>query len=198
MNQSSWNTRYEQNATVYGTGPNAFFKEFIDTHKPGSILLPAEGEGRNALYAAQKGWKVDAFDFSSSARARALAAAASNNLHMNYSLLDIADYRAVKQYDAVALIFVHLPPAVRRAFHRQVHMSLRPGGFVVLQAFAPEQLEYASGGPTSRELLYDAPSICDDFPFTHILSCGQKEIVLNEGPFHHGSAAVLQMIGQKL
>lgn len=59
-----WNNRYETHNSVYGDEPNDFFKSFIDTCRPGSVLLPAEGEGRNAIYAAKKGWQVDAFDFS--------------------------------------------------------------------------------------------------------------------------------------
>lgn len=55
MKNEFWNERYSANETVYGDKPNKFFKQFIDTHKPGKILLPAEGEGRNALYAASKG-----------------------------------------------------------------------------------------------------------------------------------------------
>ncbi|HEY0354603.1 MAG TPA: hypothetical protein VGC29_00285, partial [Flavisolibacter sp.] len=79
-----WNKRYADNNWVYGVQPNRFFKQFIDSHKPGRILLPAEGEGRNAVYAAKKGWTVDAFDFSVVARQKALQLAENNNVHINY------------------------------------------------------------------------------------------------------------------
>tara|TARA_R100001377_G_C3182541_1_gene107226 strand:+ start:629 stop:811 length:183 start_codon:yes stop_codon:yes gene_type:complete len=42
----------------YGTEPNDFFKQQIDKLKPGKILIPEEGEGRNAVYAASQGWKL--------------------------------------------------------------------------------------------------------------------------------------------
>jgi hypothetical protein len=48
MKIAFWDTRYKENETVYGNQPNTFFKQFIDTHQPGTLLLPAEGEGRNA------------------------------------------------------------------------------------------------------------------------------------------------------
>ena len=51
-----WNERYSQEAYAYGTEPNAFFKSRIDQLSPGKLLLPAEGEGRNAVYAATKGF----------------------------------------------------------------------------------------------------------------------------------------------
>lgn len=198
MNTAFWNTRYQENETVYGTQPNLFFQRFIDGHKPGTILLPAEGEGRNALYAAKRGWQVDAFDFSEVAQEKAVDRAQKQKLKINYWVQDTGTFKAGKQYDAIALIYVHLPGTFRKAFHQEVYRSLKPGGFLVFEAFAKEQIRHSSGGPKDPALLYDAPSICGDFPFLHVLSCGQKEISLNEGNFHKGKAAVLQMTGQKL
>jgi hypothetical protein len=198
MEKQFWNTRYAENKTVYGTQPNIFFKQFIDTHKPGTLLLPAEGEGRNAVYAAKKGWQVDAFDFSEVAREKALQMANSQNVQINYWVEDIAAFTATKTYDAVGLIYVHLPEGVRQVFHEHTFHSLKSGGYLVLEAFAKEQIHFTSGGPKDNSLLYSAPMICGDFPFLHLLFCGQKEIVLTEGEFHNGKAAVLQMVGQKL
>ncbi|MBS1654999.1 MAG: class I SAM-dependent methyltransferase, partial [Bacteroidetes bacterium] len=117
MQQQSWNQRYTENDTVYGLKPNEFFKQFIDTHKPGTLLLPAEGEGRNAIYAAKKGWNVDAFDFSEVAKEKALAFAAAEKVKINYDVMNMADFKADKQYDAIALIYVHQPEPIRKKFH---------------------------------------------------------------------------------
>lgn len=198
MEKQFWSTRYLENKTVYGTEPNEFFKQFIDTHKPGTLLLPAEGEGRNAVYAAKKGWQVDAFDFSEVAREKALHLASSQNMRINYWVEDLTSFKATKTYDAVGLIYVNLPDRMRQGFHEQSYRSLDSGGYIVLEAFAKEQAHFNSGGPRDSALLYNAPTICGDFPFLHLISCGQKEVVLNEGVFHQGKAAVLRMIGQKL
>ena len=56
--------RYENPEYVYGVEPNQYLKEQLEKLKPGNILFPAEGEGRNSVYAAQLGWKVSAFDLS--------------------------------------------------------------------------------------------------------------------------------------
>ena len=196
--QQFWDQRYAENETVYGNEPNKFFRLFIDQHKPGTLLLPAEGEGRNAVYAASKGWQVDAFDFSQVAREKALDFARGERVVINYELKNIADFKAGKQYDAVGLIFVHLPEVLRKKFHQEVYNSIKPGGFMVLEAFAKEQAQLESGGPRDATLLYDAPSLCNDFPFLHMLSCEQKEIFLDEGDYHKGKASVLRMIGQRL
>ena len=198
MDPQNWNKRYAENESVYGTEPNVFFKNFINTHKSGSILLPAEGEGRNAIYAASKGWQVDAFDFSELAVKKALKLAAEKKIILHYEIMNIEDFRPGKQYDTVALIYVHLPENIRKEFHQRVYESIKPGGYLVLEAFAKEQIHNNSGGPKDLELLYDAPAICKDFSFLHLLFCGQKEVVLDEGPFHKGKAEVLQLVGQKL
>ena len=198
MKPAFWNIRYKENETVYGNQPNTFFKQFIDTHQPGSLLLPAEGEGRNALYAASKGWQVDAFDFSEVAMEKAIKRSEELKLKINYRVLDLEKFKAEKTYDAIALIYVHLQEKVRKTFHREVYRSLKSGGFLIFEAFAKEQLFLKSGGPKDPSQLYDAPTICNDFQFLHVLNCAQKEVELNEGPFHKGKAAVLQLVGQKL
>ena len=196
--QQFWDQRYAENETAYGYRPNKFFKQFIDQHKPGTILLPAEGEGRNAVYAAGKGWQVDAFDFSEVARQKALDFARSEKVAVNYELKDIADFKATKKYDAVALIYVHLPDHLRKKFHQEIYNSIKPGGYLIFEAFAKEQAELESGGPRDTALLYDAATLCSDFPFLHLISCGQKEILLDEGDYHKGKASVLRIIGQRL
>ena len=61
----SWDDRYSKEEFVYGEEPNNFLREQLQKLKPGKILFPAEGEGRNAVFAATKGWDVYAFDISS-------------------------------------------------------------------------------------------------------------------------------------
>lgn len=68
----------------YTAKHQTYFKKFIATHKPGRILLPAKEEGRNAIYAAKKGWQVDAFDFSSLAQQKTLQFAKENEVEIDY------------------------------------------------------------------------------------------------------------------
>ncbi|MDR0660939.1 MAG: hypothetical protein LBG19_09115 [Prevotellaceae bacterium] len=65
-----WNDRYAQSGYIYGDEPNLFFKHVISSLQPGSVLIPAAGEGRDAVYAALLGWEVDAFDLSSEGQKR--------------------------------------------------------------------------------------------------------------------------------
>jgi SAM-dependent methyltransferase len=101
-----WNQRYAEAGYVYGREPNAYIRRFIDDHEAGSILFPAEGEGRNAVYAAAKGWRVTAFDYSESAREKALALAVGAGLEIDYHLADAEEFPfPTGAYDAVGLCF---------------------------------------------------------------------------------------------
>lgn len=76
MAKAFWDQRYAEDGFVYGPHPNLFFCKELGKLKPGRLLLPGEGEGRNAVYAARRGWEVVAFDQSSEGQRKALALAA--------------------------------------------------------------------------------------------------------------------------
>ncbi len=87
-----WNERFSTDKYIYGKNPNKFFKEQIDKLKPGRLLLLGEGEGRNSVYAAIKGWEVDAVDFSQTAKEKALKLAKKNNVNINYTISNLTDF----------------------------------------------------------------------------------------------------------
>ncbi len=192
-----WDERYKGHATVYGEAPNLFFKKFIDSHKPGSLLLPADGEARNGLYAAANGWDVRSFDFSTVAREKAMQQAQEKNLTIQYDILSIEDYQPASSYDAIGLIYVHLPAGIRREFHQKMIASLKPGAYLVLEAYSKDQLKYNSGGPKDPELLYDLETVKTDFASLECVICEETEEDLDEGPFHKGKAAIVRYIGKK-
>ena len=79
-----WNDRYSNTDYAYGIQPNDFFKKTITKFKPGKLLLPAEGEGRNAVFASKLGWDVTAFDLSINAKKKAEALAILEKVSINY------------------------------------------------------------------------------------------------------------------
>ena len=52
---SFWNDRYSEAEFVYAEAPNIYFAEELGKLKPGTIILPCDGEGRNAVHAARQG-----------------------------------------------------------------------------------------------------------------------------------------------
>ena len=116
-----WNERYSQEPMAYGSEPNVFLREQLQQLEPGKLLLPAEGEGRNAVYAALKGWHVSAFDFSEAGYKKAMALAEQRGVTINYQVTDAAQFTCEPEsLDAVALIYAHFPPALRQEMHQKV------------------------------------------------------------------------------
>jgi len=198
-----WNDRYSSEEFAYGTAPNNFLKEQLEKLTPGSILFPAEGEGRNAVFAAQIGWKVSAFDISAEGKNKAFKLAEANNVEIDYQVgeLETLNYQA-EQFDAIALIYAHFPAAIKSSIHKTLETYLREDGYIIFEAFSKKHLVYLAindkvGGPKDIESLFSIEEIQSDFPDYEIIQLEEKEIELNEGLFHNGKGSVIRFIGKK-
>lgn len=199
MSKEFWNERYTINESVYGSMPNNFFRDQLNRLNPGKLLLPAEGEGRNAVYAAKQDWLVEAFDYSAVAKEKALQRASSHQVTIKYWTDDIESITLPKAtYDAIALIYVHLNPIFRNRFHQQCVAALKKGGTLILEAFSKAQLNYASGGPKDASMLYACNDLALDFSGLLLAQNKQEVIELEEGSFHKGKASVIRLIGRKM
>lgn len=193
-----WNTRYKEPEFAYGTRPNEFFQETIDPLPVGKILLPAEGEGRNAVYAARKGWKVTAFDYSIQAMLKTFQLAERYDVTLQYSVKDIQHFVPEKEvYDAVGLFYAHFPAELRPAFHQKLCQTLKPAGYIILEAFHKNQKYYTSGGPKEESMLFSIEDLQKDFQTLTILRLEDKVIELDEGLYHQGKGHVVRMIAVK-
>ncbi len=193
-----WNTRYAQDKYVYGEEPNIFFSEQLSKLKTGNLLLPAEGEGRNAVFAAKLGWLVDAFDFSISAKEKALKLADKYGVTINYEVLSILDFKDTKStYDCIALTYVHLPDKVRNAFYKKLSNLLSSGGTLILEGFSKKQIENDSGGPKDISLLFSIDELKSVFNDLSISFLQEEDIQLNEGDYHKGEASVIRLLATK-
>lgn len=198
MMTTFWNARYTTDEYVYGTLPNAFLSEQLEQSATGKILFPAEGEGRNAVFAAQLGFNVFAFDSSEVARGKALLLADDKNVSIQYRLAGYADVDYPKNsFDVIALIFAHMPAQFRREWHRKLVSYLKPGGKLILEGFSKDQLKYNSGGPKDPTMLFSIEELSGDFSdlkevrlYTHLTE-------LNEGEYHRGAASVIRLTGIK-
>ncbi|MBG0781056.1 MAG: class I SAM-dependent methyltransferase [Bacteroidales bacterium] len=193
-----WDERFSQEAYIYGEAPNVFFSELLQENVPGKLLLPGEGEGRNAVWAATIGWDVTAVDYSTSGKAKALKLAERHKILIDYQIQDLAQLKVPENtYDAVALIFVHLPVQIRRAVHQELVKSLRPGGLLIVEAFHKDQLQYNSGGPKNEEMLYTREMLQQDFEGLNTTQLTKTKTFLNEGEWHSGEAAVVRFVAKK-
>jgi len=196
---SFWDERYAIRDYVYGKLPNSYFAEQLDLLTPGKILLPAEGEGRNAVYAALNGWEVTAFDSSIEGKKKAIQLADENKVTINYLLAGYDEVMFEPQgYDVLAIIYAHIPSSHRRAIHRKLITALKPGGKLIFEAFSKEQMKYNSGGPRNLNMLYSASEISEDFNILTNTHLEETVVHLQEGPHHMGDGAVIRLTGSML
>jgi SAM-dependent methyltransferase len=198
-----WDDRYRNEAFAYGTQPNHYLKEQLEKLAIGSILFPAEGEGRNAVFAAQLGWAVSAFDISVEGRKKALQLAAENHVSIDYQVGELQTFGyEVGQFDAIALIYAHFPSAIKSILHKTLDTYLRRGGIVIFEAFSKKHLDYLAknekvGGPKELAMLFSIEEIQADFAHYEVIELEEKEIELNEGAFHNGKGSVIRFVGRK-
>lgn len=191
-----WDERFSPDNYFYGEEPNEFFQDQINALKPGKALFPAEGEGRNAVYASKLGWEVYAFDTSAEGRRKALKLAEKNNISINYQIASYQSFNpSPSGYDLIVCIYAHTPN--RREVHQHLLSMLRTGGIFILEGFSKEQMNYSSGGPKNPKMLFSISEIESDFNSMTDLHVDKHIIFLSEGENHFGKASVIRMVGKK-
>lgn len=199
-----WENRYKDGEYAYGEDPNEFFRGQVTKLPAGKILLGAEGEGRNAVFAAKQGWRVSAFDISSQGKSKALQLAQKNGVSIEYRVGELPklDYER-GTFDAIGLVYAHFPAEIRSDYHRLLDSHLRVGGTVILEAFGKNHREYRLanpnvGGPADLPTLFSREEVRADFPGYKIAVLEERVITLREGKFHDGEGSVIRFVGRKV
>lgn len=137
-----WEHRYCGAEPVWSGRVNHSFAEVAATLTPGAALEFGCGEGADALWLAERGWRVTGIDISPTAIRRAIAAATDAGLaeRVRFAAADLADWTDDDAYDLVTASFLHSPVAFdRTSALRQASEKVRIGGhlLVVSHAAAP-------------------------------------------------------------
>lgn len=198
-----WDERYKDPEFAYGKEPNLFFKEWLQKVPAGSILMPAEGEGRNGVYAAQLNWEVSAFDLSIEGKAKALELAKEKSVTIKYHVgsLEQLDFE-MESFDVIALIYAHFSADSKSVFHKKLQGYLKPGGLIIMEGFSKEHLKFNTadpkvGGPKELDMLFSITEIQADFKGFEPLLLEERIVDLEEGKYHIGQGSVLRFVGRK-
>ncbi|MBI2168012.1 MAG: class I SAM-dependent methyltransferase [Actinobacteria bacterium] len=161
MDAADWDRRYEGAELLWTAEPNRFLVAEVADLPPGRALDLACGEGRNAVWLAERGWQVVGVDFSpvglnkAKALARARGVAASQ---IDWVLADLTQGDGGWEpeppgFDLVAWMYFHPSPEVRRAILGRAVAALAPGGTILIVAHHLDNLEHGWGGPPYPEIL---------------------------------------------
>jgi len=167
MDARAWDERYAASELVWSATPNQFVADELGELRPGRALDLAAGEGRNALWLADRGWQVTAVDFSQVALDKGRAVqerhGRAQQLRVDWVVADVLLYDVEPPaYDLTLLAYLQLNADERRQAVRRGFAALREGGTFFLVAHDSSNLTEGTGGPQDPEVLYTAEEVLAD------------------------------------
>ncbi len=130
MERDEWDRRYGGSDLLWTATPNRFLVSEVEGMEPGAALDVGCGEGRNAVWLAEQGWRVTGVDFSEVGLDKARRLAEDRGVGVEWVAADLRSYRpAESSYDLVVVLYLHLLADERRAIHAALAAALRPGGW---------------------------------------------------------------------
>ena len=164
MDAAGWDERYAAAELVWSAEPNRFVAEACADLSPGRALDVAAGEGRNAIWLAQRGWTVTAGDFSQvgldKGRRRAEHAGVADRVA--WLLADATRTEWPDDHDLVVVAYLQLVEAERREAVLRAFAALQPGGRFVWVAHDSSNLTEGTGGPQDPSVLMTADDVLID------------------------------------
>jgi hypothetical protein len=199
---SMWDRRFAEPDYAYGTEANVWLQSIVETLAPEpnpEALFPADGEGRNAVWAATEGWKATVFDLSKEGERKCRLLAEGHGVQVNYEVDDLV-LRTFpdERYALIACSWFHTPPPIRKKHMPRMLHALAPGGHFVMEGYHKTQLNFSSGGPKSFDLLFDLDEVVEELtgptaPPMSVLYAAVEETVLDESDLHRGPASVVRI-----
>ncbi|MBJ3775890.1 SAM-dependent methyltransferase [Acuticoccus mangrovi] len=195
-----WDERFAGEDYLFGTAPNVFLEQEVGRLPSGGrVLAVADGEGRNGVFLAEKGFDVTSLDSSAVGLEKARRLAQERGVSLHFVHADVATWDWPEaSFDAVVAIFIQFaPPPMREAMFERMKAALRPGGVLLLQGYRPEQVDYGTGGPPNRENMYTRALLEEAFADLEILHLAEHDRELGEGDRHVGMSALIDLVARR-
>jgi SAM-dependent methyltransferase len=189
-----WERRYQDSEEpVYGRKPSPFLVRSLPLlPSVGRCLDLGGGQGRNALFLARRGWDVILVDVAVAGVARARAGARAEMVHLSAAVADLNEGAlAVPEqgFDLVLMINYHEHATVAAA-----GKWLRPGGALIVEGFAQEQLGRTSGGPQDPGLLWRPNEMLSLAGGLRVVWYEDRLTSDDDNPRHRGPKWVVRLI----
>jgi SAM-dependent methyltransferase len=163
MDREAWNQRYADADLVWSAEANRFVVQEVSDLPPGRALDLGAGEGRNAIWLAERGWRVTAVDFSDIGLQKARRLAEARGVEIDWTEADLRSYSpATGAFDLVVLLYIHLPAEERRALVGRAADAVAVGGTLLVVGHDRSNLEEGYGGPQDPAILFSPDDITDD------------------------------------
>jgi SAM-dependent methyltransferase len=174
MRREDWDRRYEETELLWSAAPNRFLVEEAATLSPARALDLACGEGRNAIWLAERGWQVTAVDFSKVAIAKARERTARAAAQVDFVCADLLDFEPEPAaYDLVIVLYLQLPSDERRLVLARAARAVSEGGTFLLIGHDLTNLTEGAGGPSDPGVLYTPDDIVSELPGLEVEKAGR-------------------------
>jgi SAM-dependent methyltransferase len=178
--REDWDARYAEPKLLWSATPNRFLVAEVAGLEPGRALDLACGEGRNALWLAERGWRVTAVDFSGVAIEKAQRRAQDEGREVDFVCADLLEYEPEEAaYDLVLVFYLQLPAVELAQVLAQGARALAPGGTFLLVGHDLKNISDGVGGPSDPTVLYTPEDIVAALP---ALEIEKAERVLRDVP----------------
>lgn len=195
--QEFWNQKFSRDGFLYGLKPNSFIASKIKSFPANSkVLCLGEGEGRNAIFLAKKGFEVTAIDASDIGLSKLEQRAKEEGLNIKTICIDLNEWQAEEKYDVIVASYLHMYEKDRDRLFDNIDESLKENAVFVGEFFSQNQLNYNSGGPRDKELLYKVEDFKTHYTFSEA-EVKEQVTILDEGKGHQGEASVIRVVLQK-
>ena len=177
--EAFWDERYLSSSALWSRNPNPQLLAEAADLAPGTALDVGCGEGADAIWLAEHGWRVTAADLSSVAlkrgAAHALEVGADVAQRITWLHTDLTDWvPPAATYDLVSAQFMHPPADQRELLHRRLAEAVAPGGTLLVVGHHPSDLQTTIRRPRGSELLFTASEVAAG------LTPGQWVILVND------------------
>ena len=158
--REDWNARYAGAELLWSARPNGHFASEVEGLEPGRALDLACGEGRNAVWLAERGWRTTGVDFSDVALAKAERLAASRGVEVEWIVADVLEHVPERHaFDLVAVLYLQLPHEELAQALRVAIDALAPGGTLLVLGHDTTNLTDGHGGPRDVSVLFTPEDI---------------------------------------
>jgi SAM-dependent methyltransferase len=163
MDSVEWDRRYAGREFVWTSEPNRFLVEEAASLTPARALDLACGEGRNAVWLAERGWQVTGVDFSLAGIEKARQLEDARDVHVEWVIADLLDYRPNAQgFDLVIVFYLQIPVEQRTPILRAAADAVAAGGTFLLVGHDSSNIDEGHGGPQDPAVLYTAGDVVSD------------------------------------
>jgi len=163
MDSEAWNRRYAGTELVWTAQPNRFLVSETADLTPGRALDVACGEGRNAVWLAEQGWRATGVDFSDVALGKARRLAEARAVEVDWVRADVVEHRSGERaFDLVIVFYLQLAESTRTTALRAAADAVAGDGTFLLVAHDSSNLEHGHGGPQHPAVLYTGADVAAD------------------------------------